>query len=325
MQKMKIHVCFGAIIFFLTLFCFENAFAQEKMTERQKVWQELLTFLDKDLSNAEKELKEKADVLLDKLIPERVGGNGKQTFRSMTHSLRITKKISTPKGEKRIALLETQNFIILPGQQRHFIHLFSENGRLLGTTDFITGWRMISSDFSIAENKELGCYLLQLKSAGNGYSSKQYYALLSDSAVLVRLEISSSQTEENNRNAYGCKYPFIGAPVNQLTINERISLLNSHDKIEVLQALMWFSGRHYTILHLQQEDEDMRKIAAKNPDVTFPSTLQACPESVDDAKIFAEAQNRDDIKKILKRLSESENEWIRQTAELALKPINRRW
>lgn len=329
MRKLKISTFIFVAIFCSTLFFFEDAFSQEKTTDKQKTWQELLTFLDKDFSNADKESKEKVNSLLDKIMPDRIDdGENEKTWRRIFWSPHLFKKISTPKGETRIVLLETQNLVLLPGQQTHFIHFFTKDGTLLGTTDFTTGWRMMASDFSITKSNELNCYLLQLKSGGFGSfafadSSRQYYALLSDSALLLRLESSDEQKERNNRNSYGCKYPSIGSPIKQRIANEWITLLNSGDKIEVLQALMWMSGIHYSLDYLQKNDEQERKMAQNNPDEKFESILQRCPEAAQDAKIFSEIQTREDVKIMLKNLTGSQNEWIREAAELALKPFIR--
>jgi hypothetical protein len=138
--------------------------------------------------------------------------------------------------------------------------------------------------------------------------------------VLVRLERKDGKPL---RNGYGCPNPSVGPPAPSKTAEAWARSLASEDKVEVLEALMWLGGWRKTVEWLKEEQEQERHFEAEHPETKggpSSATLDTCPGALEDAALYAEVRARADVKARLEELSKSDDAWVRQAAELALKP-----
>jgi hypothetical protein len=202
-------------------------------------------------------------------------------------------------------------------------------GRLRGSSEFSPGWRIFLSDVRVTSRAGLGAPLLVMRGSGVGFafapSVVAYFALASDRPVLVRLERKDGRLL---RNGYGCPRPSVGPPAPSKTAGEWARALASGDRVEVLEALTWVGGARQTIEELKEDREQERRFEAANPDVkggTSFATLDACPRAAEDAALYAEVRARADVRARLEVLSKSEDVWVRQAAELALRPRGGEW
>lgn len=301
----------------LLVLCQVNLNAQD--TDRKRVWQQLLTFQNQDLNELDEKKSDTAEELTNQLIPERAS-------RALFFSPRYFWKIEDVTDKPSFVLLDSMAFIMLPGQQAHDLYFFDEDGNPLGSSHFSTGWRMITGEFKLIKRDEVNSPILYISAGGGGsfaYASslRQYYALLRDRAVLVRLEDRDGKII---KNSYGCPNPSIGPPLPRKMPDEWARMLSSSNVIEVLQALMWLSGRHPSIeeMNIEQEEEDaLRKKYPEDNKNPMPTLLEKCPLAVDDANLFAMSRAHEDILRTLKRLTKSPNVWIKQAAEMTLKSL----
>jgi hypothetical protein len=291
-----------------TLLCFclfplwhIDSLAQERAPAREVAWQKLLALKDQDLYQFESQRK-RIERLANLLIPYR---NDKR------FNPRFLWSVTTPANEKRLVLVDLQDGMNIPGVAVHDLYFFDEAGKLLGTSRIQTGWRQWNNDVRIIRKDELGLSLLEVSTVGLGFTSyrttRQFYALLEDRAVLVRLEDNKAVTI---RSSYGCEYPAFGLPQRHRDADEWAKALASSDTVEVLQALMWLGGHHIALEELEYQkgqSEDWK-------------TIQCPEEATADTKLFLEVSARNDVRQTLLRLNKSSNDWVRQAAELAIKP-----
>jgi hypothetical protein len=289
--------------------CQLSVFAQAGPTARQ-AWQELQAFKGRDLWELGEAEKEKIQSLANRIVAGR-----KQASDGSDVWFRRPRLFGEV-GAAKFFLLDSQVVFISPGQAVHFLYLFGEAGTVLGTFKFSTGWRMMPHQVRLVRRDESRHPLLEISASGFGGFAlapglRQYYALRGGDFLLVRLEDEDSKI---SRNGYGCEYPSVGPPVPQPGGEELAKALASEDEADVLRALMWLGGQHETVETLIDDHKD-------DPE---GSTLKRCPEAMEDAKLFAAAAVRPEIRESLRTHAASPNIWIREAAELALDPQTKR-
>jgi hypothetical protein len=292
------------------------ASAQSAGDARRDAWRRLLAFEGQDLWKLEGEPREAVAALANRLVPDgkEPGSFGYDFFRP-----RLFERIETADGP-RLVLLVSPTLLIMPGQQWHRLHLFDEAGSLRGSSDFSSGWRTYVNEVQITARGGVKAPLLKMSVSGYPQrAAAEYYALLGDRAVLVRLE---GRDGKPVRNAYGCPYPSTGPPAPRRTAEEWARALASADAVEVLQALTWVGGRHESLEDLKEEQEQERRMleAYHDPPESSSATLDRCPGAADDAVLYEAVRAREDVRLWLGELSKSKDAWVRQAAELALTP-----
>ncbi len=158
-------------------------------------------------------------------------------------------------------------------------------GEVLSTTDFNTGWRMYLRRARLATVPFLDQPVLAMETElVRGWSTAivQYYVLLQDMPVLVRLEAMDGTAM---RNSYSHSHVVSGPPVPRRSRDEWLEALSSEDSRKVLAALLWLGGTH------RRENREVNSLR-DHPSVRFALT----------------------------KLAVSENKWIAEGARLALNP-----
>lgn len=282
---------------------------------RREAWLGLLKFEGRDMHSLEDGEADAVagftNLLLDRKDPENF---------ALVRRPRLLARVKTGAGE-RVVLLDSQFFCISPGQTWHYLYFFDESGKLLGSSYFSAGWRICPSGASLTTRAGLDAPLLKMEGGGLGGFALasgvvEYYALLGDRAVLVRLEDGEGSVL---RNGYGCEYPSVGPPEPERTADEWARALSSRDKVELLQALMWVGGRHQSDEWLSEELNG-EKHGARPANSVGRGTVEPdpCARSYEDVRTFVNVRARDDVRLRLKDLAGSDDVWVRQAAESAL-------
>lgn len=318
------------LIFISTLFPL-SLFGQTNVID-ETAWQELLTFKNQNLFDEKSsENRIKAEQLFNRTLF--TGEELKQREKySDLYNLRFILEIKTKQGANNYAVIESPTTFVAPGQQVHTIYFFDQSAKLLNKEIFSSGWRMFVSKAEIIKNDNIAVPILKIDAGGFGgfnYAdrSSQYYALLEDDVILIRLESNKKYAFYNldNRNTYGCDYPAIGPKMPDRNVEDWVKSLYSEDKIKILQTLMWLGGRHNTLDDLNQEQEEQERIRKQNPDLEkWETTLEKCPHIIKQVQVYESVKNRQDVKKRLQELTNSSNLWIKEAAQLALTPIERK-
>lgn len=312
----------------VTLACLCAAAQAQGVERRRADWRRLLAYAGRDVWGLEERRSDSLAALVKRLVPERKDPSplGGSDFRP-----RLVERIKTAEGT-RVLLLASPRGFMSPGYSHQYLYLFDEAGRLRGSSEFSPGWRMFLSDARVETRTGLAAPLLVLRGGGFGFafapSVVAHFALAGDRPVLVRLERKDGKLL---RNGYGCPYPSVGPPVPAKTAEAWALSLASEDKVEVLEALTWVGGWRKTVEWLKEEQEQERRLEAEHPEMKGGSsfaTLDSCPGALEDATLYADVRARADVKARLEQLSRSEDAWVRQAAELALKPqavFNEAW
>jgi hypothetical protein len=288
-------------------------------------WQRLLAFAGRDVWELKGKRSDSLAALAGRLVPARedIHPLAGSDFRP-----RLVERVKTAEGARVLLLLSPKGFSF-PGYSHQYLYLFDEAGRLRGSSEFSPGWRIFLSDVRVASRKGLAAPLLVMRGGGFGFafapSVVAHFALAGDRPVLVRLERKDGKLL---RNGYGCPHPSVGPPVPARTADEWARALASEDKVEVLEALVWVGGQRETAEELKEEQEAERRYEAAYPDAKGgPSfaTLDECPGALAEAALYAEVRARADVRALLEKLSKSEDVWVRQAAELALKSQDGEW
>ncbi len=176
-------------------------------------------------------------------------------------------------------------------------HLFDSDWRRLAVQVFPVGHRFLLKEATVVANEELDEDLLVVKAVclgpflevggkrkpvlEHGEFQRQFYALLGESFVLVRLEDDEGRIVPND---YTRNRPYKGTDSSGKGAEDRLQELCSSNPVEQLAALVWLSGKHLSGSeprhpYLDQEDaEDSRVYEAVRED---PRTKQALAELVD--------------------------------------------
>jgi len=161
------------------------------------------------------------------------------------------------------------------------------------------GWRIEVMSGAVSPRTEAGPGLVELHSQPyiNGrWIMTQYYRVLGERLLLVRLEDDKGRAVRNN---YGAPNHTIGPQVPIREAQAWEASLSSPDPAEILWALAWLGGTH------------------ADPVPPPPNYLR---ESLEDARRFQEVLKREGVQSRLRVLSTSPNPWIAEAAKQALIP-----
>ena len=196
------------------------------------------------------------------------------------------------------------------------IHIFDKNWKRIGKQSFPTGYRFLLNDVVLVKDNPLKQNLLVAKATSSGpfivrgddkrpafeqgdYQF-QYYALIDDRFVMVRLEDNKKRLAQNH---YRWHSPPKGPAVPRRTRDEWIRSLSSENPVEQLATLVWLSGVHLSSKEARQEDVNQ--------------------ETVEDSKLFEAVRDSVETKKAIRELANSKNSWVQEYAKLTLRAINK--
>lgn len=200
------------------------------------------------------------------------------------------------------------------------VQVFDKDWKRLIKQAFPTGYRFFLAEATVVRDSPLGRDLLAAKTTSTGpfvvsgsekrpafeqgQYQRQYYAVLGDRMVLVRLEDDEGRLV---RNHYAWSTPPKGPPVPRRTEEEWIRSLSSADPVEQLATLVWLSGTHLPSGEPRRENVDQ--------------------ESVEEARLFEAVRDAPPTRNALRKFMGSKNPWVREYAALtsgAEQPTNRR-
>ena len=199
-------------------------------------------------------------------------------------------------GVIRFVVLLGEPEMIVPGGSSACVLLLDGGLHRINSWCFQTGWRITLDSASFDFSNDLGSHIIVLHMTRfiNGRNvAKEYFALSGDRLRFVRMENDKGEAVQN-------EYVFpnfeIGIVPTGETEEEWIDMLRSADKPNVLSALVFLGGRHII--------EAQRRFAPEPAESKYASLFQ---------KLISDAR----IRELIAGLSDSENEWIRQAAQLA--------
>jgi hypothetical protein len=198
--------------------------------------------------------------------------------------------------QTRYVVLLGEPLILIPGGSSVCIQLFDVRGKRLNSWSFLTGWRLTLQEASIEFSSDLMSDVIVLKTARvvNGPNiTREYFALSNDRLRFVRMENDKGIAVQNE---YIFPNQEIGIVPAINTVDEWASLLESKDKADVLSALVFLGGRHLT-----------------EPERHFASE----PQGSKWAGLFQQLVGSPLIRGLITRLSNSDDQWVRQAALLA--------
>ena len=209
---------------------------------------------------------------------------------------------------RRFVLLAGGGPVVIPGESRASVRIFDTEGNKLSTQDFSTGWRIAFDRARVVYQMAMTRSVIEIltnRFAGGRDVSRQFYALLESELVLIRLEDSSGQIL---RNSYQAKNWTIGPIPRHREPADWEASLRSDDPVDVLRALVWIGGEH-----CYPGDDDSTS-PNTDPGTSIHKTIRSKPVN--------EVRAMPGVKRRLKELVRSKNKWIREAAELAIKPAD---
>ena len=211
-------------------------------------------------------------------------------------------------------LLEAYPGYDVPDISHVRIHVFDRNWMRIAKHSFPTGYRCflkevvlvkdnpLKQDLLVAKVTSTGPFILQgdeqRPAFEQGDYQCQYYALLGDQFVMVRLEDNNNTIA---RNHYRWQAPPKGPPVPKHTADEWIRSLSSANSVEQLTTLVWLSGTHLDSTEKRKKDHNQ--------------------ESVEDSELFEAVFDAAETKNALQELVKSKNTWVQEYATLTLRLI----
>jgi hypothetical protein len=270
--------------------------AAQSQSDKGAAWQTLLLFENQPLSKLAKPQAEQLQKAIDALVRKR-----ENEFLVP----RLLTTISDSKGQTRYALIEESPLLTIPGNSGLSVHVFTQDGSLLRSSVFQTGWRIVVTNIRVIYLAQINRMALEVRSAPviNGRDvAKQFYALINDDVLLIRLEDKAGHLI---RNAYGAPNHTFGLTITGRSANDWQTALESADPAETLATLTWLSGTHL------------------DPKEPLPVAPQGWPEvsheDISEARLASAVRTREGVQRNLKALLLSQNLWVRQAAKLAEK------
>jgi hypothetical protein len=273
----------------------------QSQSDKRAAWQTLLQFENQSLSKlAKPQLQE-----LQKAIDELVGKRENETVVP-----RLLTTISGSKTQTRYALIEESPLLMIPGNSGLSVHVFAQDGSLIRSSVFQTGWRIGVTDIRVVYLPQISRNGIEVRSAPfiNGRDvAKQFYALVNDEVLLIRLEDKAGNLI---RNVYGAPNHTFGFTITGRSANEWKDALESGDFAEVLATVTWLSGNHL------DPREPVPEISGMPP---------VAHEDISEARLAGDVRSREDVRKQVKALMRSQNLWVHQAAKLADNPDSYTW
>ena len=199
-------------------------------------------------------------------------------------------------GVFRFVVLLGEPELIIPGGSSACVLLLDRGLHRINSWCFQTGWRITLDSASFDFSADLGSDMIVLhmtRFINGGNVAKEYFSISGDRLRFVRMENDKGEAVQN-------EYVFPNFEIGIVPTGEKeeewIDLLRSADKADILSALVFLGGRHIT--------EVRRRFASEPAESKYASLFQ---------KLMSNAR----IRELIAGLSNSENEWVRQAAQLA--------
>lgn len=265
---------------------FVGVFLPRALVQRHSepsAWQVLLSFENQDLEG----LDAKSSEVLQKAV-NTVTGHASESQHHNNFLLRIFRTITNTNGEKRYILVEEAPLRMIPGNSWLRVHVFDTAGRLLNEQEFNAGYRLSLSSIQIRRIEAINSegLIAQGLPVFGGHFLSQYYVLSGNQTALVYLEFDG----QHDTNDYQNSRMTIGPQI-QHSVDEWEKALHSDDDVEVLTALLWLGGHHW-------EGE--------------PAPYD---EDKGEAEKVSVLLSREQVRKRLFELSQSENFWIKAAVQ----------
>ena len=211
--------------------------------------------------------------------------------------------IDRPDGARRRLLVSCQTAFMVASQGKLLVRTLTPEGRVDWGAVLPTGWRSFPSACSPERSPDLRTTLLNVASAAsiNGRSTRQYYTLTKHGLELVRCA-EMSVAGKAIRNAYSQHQFRLGPEPHERTLEQWVMMLGSKRKRRLLVALTWLGGIH---------------LAGKQPD--HPQY-----ESQEQAGLVRRVRADPRVNKLIAQMRRSQDRWVREAAELAAKPADRK-
>lgn len=268
-----------------------------RATADHRQWNELLSYAGKNVDRLEASKRERINTLIRLRVPLK-GSN--PTF---TRGLAI---VTLPSLQRAVIFEDPPGMggRSIPSACDVRAHLFTLEGIYISTESLSIGWRMDWVSARATTQAEIGGDVIDVSSGdgmGGADIAHQFYALLMDRLVLVRLEDSSGKPVPNH---YGAPNWTIGPRRVSATPIEWKLALGSADPVATLDALVWLGGTHL--------------------DPSIPPRSDVYHEDMAEAQLCEEVRNRPEVISRLRELATSSNKWIRDATLLALSPTRYR-
>lgn len=283
----SIGICFAYINYFKAnnqnpFFSSQNFNKTEKPLSD---WETLISFENQDLTNLSTEENVKWMGAVDRI------------FKKTTDLGKISRmsKISNTHGNSYYALIGISNPMMIPGNCGLRIQLFNLQGKHLKSISFNSGWRMDVNDVKVEFIPELNREVIvaQTSRVINGRDvAKQYYGLVNEEIFPIRLENSEGKLIQN---IYFASNHTIGQKMSPRLINDWEKNIKSNDIVKILASLVYLGGEH--------------------SDRRFEKLL---PKISSEAELVDEVRSNQVIKTTILELSNSENKWLRDSANFVL-------
>jgi hypothetical protein len=255
------------------------------------MWKELSPYEGKNLQQLDDAGVDNLLDLLEKFFPEYSQSS------SISDPYYIW-RIYVQKKTLRYVIVDGQQLQVIPGASRACITLFDETGKLIGSDEFTTGWRIDIKDMVKMQDSIIGVPVIVIltRPFSGRDIARQYYALHNDNTVLVRLENSDGSI---TRSRYTASNYAIGPTVKERSVEEWEAALHSTDEVETLLALMWIGGIHDD--PTKRGDYGIRPYWGESKYV----------------KQVHQLRGLELVQERLSSLMKSSNQWIREAAEIA--------
>lgn len=203
---------------------------------------------------------------------------------------------TTQDVETRYVVLLARHLLTIPGGIWACVRLFDSGGHRIASWTFRSGWRADFSGASFEYSPRLGCDVMILRTEaafGGRDITREFFALKHNKLTFVRLENSGGSLVSNN---YVLPNYEIGVVPDAKSVSEWIRLLQSEDKADILSALVFLSGSH----------------------TARPGIWSAGPMESKYVEKYRELIHDPNVLRIVERLSNRGDDWIKNAATLAL-------
>jgi len=216
-----------------------------------------------------------------------------------------------PWGESTHILIEWPKIIVNPGTAVLRLQLLSKN-ECVGAFEISLGWRKSPGWTTVRNLAPLQNPLLEVSLTGYGdwaghdYGdiAREYFSITRDGIKLIRLE---NIFGDFLRNHYHYPNYTIGGVSKPRSEDEALRVLDSNDTCALLETLIWIGGIHA---------EPSTIVANEQPQELFKVNM----ESLEEAKLVDRIRTNPKVIAIIRKLSESNDKWIREAAYNALNP-----
>jgi hypothetical protein len=222
-------------------------------------------------------------------------------------------RLEQKNGSNGFILLQVRHPHSVPGSARLAVHVIDKSGKILRSTECSTGWRTDVKAAVFKRDVELGGSIIEIETSSvpnTEFRARQFYGLINNRLALLRVESANRTLIPNN---YSAPRFTAGPDVKKQDGVAWEAALNSNNKMEVLEALQLLGS-----VHPLSSDPDLSD--APNDEPWFRSWKERSRELAD---LLVDLRRRNSVRNTAKKLSESDNTWIRQAAQKALEKLER--